>query len=312
MNLEQLQAFVKIVQSGSFTKAAELMGSQKSHLSRLLTQLEARLGVKLMERSTRSLSLTEMGREVYERAVAILAAVDDTERLAHNANAAPRGTLRLTCGAEFGTVAVSGWVDEYLYRHPQMACEVEYTSRLLDLVHEGFDLAIRVGALEESRLAARLLGTVEYGLFACPRYLAKHPAPQTPDELRQHDLVLFSDSLQRTAWKLSRGTQTAKVEGHARLRVNNSFAVRDALLRSLGVGRLPLMIAGEAMQAGRLVPVLPEWKPQPAPVHAVFPSNRYLTPKVRCFIDLAVERFGVPPPIVAASAAPPKKAARKR
>ncbi len=294
MNLDQMQAFVKIVQSGSFTRAAELLGSQKSHLSRVMTQLEAELGVQLIERTTRSLRVTEVGKEVFERAVGILSALDDMQRVVQNTRGEPRGTLRLTCGVEFGLIAVSGWVGEYLARHPMVAVETEYTSRVLDLVHEGFDLAIRVGPLRESRLAARALGNVEYGLFACPRYVARHGAPESVDALEQHQLLMFVDGSQRGSWQLQRDGETIKIDGPARLRANNSFALRDALLRSLGIGQLPLMVAAELVREGRLVQVLPDWSREPATVHAVFPSNRYLTPKVRAFIDLAVQRFPGP------------------
>jgi DNA-binding transcriptional LysR family regulator len=295
MTLEQLRILVKVVQSGSFTRAAELLGTQKSHVSRVVAQLEAELGAKLLERTTRTLSVTEVGREVFERAVGIATAVDDTVRLVQNVQGEPRGALRLTCGVEFGMLAVSGWIDEYLAAHPLVTAEVEYTSRVIDLVHEGFDLAIRVGALPASRLVARPLGRIEYALFACPQYLQRQGTPKAPDALRDHSLVMFSGATQRRGWQLvpegGSEADAVRVDGPARLRVNNSFAVRDALLRSLGIGQLPLLIAAEPVAAGRLLPVLPRWQPPAVPVHAVYPSNRYLSPKVRAFIDLALARF---------------------
>lgn len=295
MTLEQLKILVKVIQSGSFTRAAELLDTQKSYVSRVISQLEAELGTKLLERTTRSLSVTEMGREVFERAVGILAAVEDTSRLIHNAQGEPRGLLRLTCGTEFGMLAVGRWVNEYLGMNPMVTVEVEYASRVLDLVHEGFDLAIRLGRVQESRLVARPLGELEYALFACPRYLERHGRPSSPDQLREHSLVMFSGGTQRRGWTLTPADGTerdaVKIEGPARVRVNNSFAVRDALLQSLGIGQLPLLIASEGLAAQRLVPVLPKWRPPVVPVHAVYPSNRYLSPKVRAFVDLALERF---------------------
>lgn len=295
MTLEQLRIFVKVVQTGSFTRAAELLSTQKSYASRVVAQLESELGVKLLARTTRTLSVTEMGREVFARAVAILGAVEDTTRLVQNTQGEPRGLLRLTCGVEFGMLAVARWVDEFLAVHPLVSAEVEYTSRVLDLVHEGFDLSIRVGALQESRLVARPLGHIEYGLFACPRYLERHGLPLEPGQLKSHSLVMFSGGSHRKGWQLlppgGTSRDVIKVEGPARLRVNNSFVVRDALLRSLGVGQLPLLVAAEALSAGRLVPLLTDWKPAYVPVHAVYPSSRYLSPNVRAFVDLAVARF---------------------
>jgi len=293
MTLDQLRILVTVVQAGSFTAAAERLATQKSYVSRVLAALEAELGVKLLERTTRSLSVTEAGTAIYERALAILAAVEDTEQIAQSLHGEPRGTLRLTCGVEFGMLAVIDWIDTFLARHPQATVEAEYTSRVLDVVHEGFDVAVRVGPVQESRLVARQLGEIEYGLFACPRYLKQHGTPATPDALRQHALVMFTGGQHKRGWLLThRETgESARIDGPARLAVNHSFAVREALLRSHGIGVLPLLVAHEALVAGRLVPVLPAWPPAAVPVHAVYPSARYLSPKVRAFIDIALERF---------------------
>jgi LysR family transcriptional regulator for bpeEF and oprC len=295
MTLEQLRILTKVVQSGSFTRAADLLNTQKSYVSRVVAQLEAELGVKLLERTTRTLSLTEVGREVFERAVGILGAVEDTARMVQSALGEPRGQLRLTCGVEFGLLAVGRWVDEYLSTYAMVTADVEYTSRVQDLVHEGFDLAIRVGPIQESRLVARPLGELEYGLFACPRYLALRGCPENADQLRQHGLVMFSGGAQRRGWHLlpEGGTDrdAERIDGPVRLRVNNSFAVRDALKRGLGIGLLPLLVAADAVEEQALVPVMQKWRPLPVPVHAVYPSNRYLSPKVRAFVDLAIARF---------------------
>lgn len=304
MNLDHLQLFAKVVQSGSFTGAADALDTQRSYVSRVIAQLEAELGVKLLERTTRSIALTEVGREVYERAIGILGAVDDTRRIAQHAQGEPRGQLRLTCGVEFGLLAVGGWIDEYLARHPEVSVEAEYTSRVLDLVHEGFDLAVRIGEVQESRLVARRLGQLEYGLFAAPDYLRRQGLPAEPAELREHALIMFSPGGRRIAWELSLGPgrEVQRITGQARLRVNNSFAVRDAALRGLGIGQLPLLVAAQPGIGEQLVRVLPDWSSPPVPVHAVYPSNRYLSPKVRAFIDLALQRL--PQAAAAARAAP--------
>jgi len=292
MELAELQAFVKVAQSGSFTRAAELLGTQKSHLSRVVSGLERRLGVRLLERSTRAMHLTEVGREVFERALGILGAVEDTERAAQQMQAEPRGTLKLTCGAEFGTVAVNGWIGLYLARHPQVRVEADYTGRVLDLVHEGFDLAIRVGELPDSRLAARRLGALSYGLFASPAYLAAHPAPAAPEALREHALLFFSAGAHRAGWRLQRGKDECRIDGPARMRVNNSIAVRDAALAGLGIGQLPNRLAQPELEAGRLQRVLADWQLPGYPVHAVFASNRFLSAKVRAFVEVAAQHFG--------------------
>lgn len=291
MTLDQLQVLVKVVQSGSFTRAAELLGSSKGYLSRVLAQLESELGAKLLERTTRKLAVTETGREVYERALGILAAVEDTQRVAIEAQGEPRGTLRLTCGVEFGAIAVNGWAREYLEMYPLSAIDMEHTSRIIDLVHEGFDLAIRIGPLPESRLVARQLGAIDYGLFACPRYLDSHGTPGSIDDLGEHRLLMQSSGAHRQGWLLRNELTQKRVEGPARLRVNNNHALLDAMLHSLGIGQLPLLIAAPEVASGRLVSVLADWAAPPSPVHAVYPSARYLAPKVRSFIDLALARF---------------------
>lgn len=291
MELSELNAFVKVVQTGSFTRAAEILGTQKAYLSRVVTNLERKLGARLLERTTRSLSLTEVGREIFERAVGILGAVEDAERIAQKMLSEPRGTLRLTCGVEFGMIAVSRWINDYLRRYPQVSVESDFTGRIVDIVHEGFDLAVRVGTLSDSSLAARKLGDLRYGLFASPAYLARRGTPESPEQLGQHDLLQFSGGSHRQGWRLSRGSMERRVEFAGRLRVNNSFAVRDAVVQGLGIGQLPLAIVGQDAAAGKLARVLPDWQPPMVPVHAVFPGLRYLTPKVRAFIDQAASAF---------------------
>lgn len=292
MELSHLDTFVKVVQTGSFTRAAEQLRSQKAHVSRVISQLESELGVRLLERTTRSLSLTEIGREFFERAVGILGAAEDARRAVQKAQGEPRGTLRLSCGVEFGMLAVNGWVREYLLRHPDVNVDLEMTGRVVDIVHEGFDLAVRVGPLADSTLAARKLGELRYGLFAAPGYLRRQPPPAQPQDLAQHALIRFSGSRLRLVWTFTRGADAQRIEPAARLNANNSFAVRDAAVDALGIAQLPLLLAQPEVDAGRLVPVLPYWQLPSAPVHAVFASARYLTPKVRAFIDLAVEAFG--------------------
>jgi DNA-binding transcriptional LysR family regulator len=288
VELYELRALVKVVQTGSFTRAAEALNTQKAHVSRQIASLEKKLAVRLLERSTRSLSLTEIGREVFERAVGILGAVEDTERAAQHMQGEPFGVLRLTCGVEFGMAAVSGWIDAYLRRYPAVRVEADFTGRLVDLVHEGYDLAIRLGELPDSRLAARRLGELRYGLFASPDYLAQRGHPASPDALPGHNLLAFTGGRHRGAWLLQRGREEQRLDLAPRLGINNSYALREAAVQGLGIAPLPLMIAGSSIEEGRLQQVLPEWEPPRVPIHAVYPSSRYLTPKVRAFVDLAV------------------------
>ncbi|SKA70393.1 DNA-binding transcriptional regulator, LysR family [Thiothrix eikelboomii] len=291
MDLQELRTLIKVVQTGSFTQAAILLGSHKAHVSRTITQLEAKLGVRLLARSTRALRLTEIGREVFERAVGIIAAVDDTERVAQQMWTEPRGILRITCGTEFGMMVVSQWINQFLLDYPQITIEAEFTGRLVDLVHEGFDLAIRIGSLDDTRLVARRLGMLEYGLFANPAYLQRRGIPKHPEQLTQHDLLIFSGGQVTGTWSLTKASETIIVPLVSRLRLNNRVSLMDAALHGLGIVRLPWLLAQTETKQGQLSQVLEEWTMAQIPVHAVFPSNRYLTPKVRAFVDHAVQNF---------------------
>ena len=298
MTLDQLRVLVKVVDAGSFTGAADVLGVQRSHVSRVIAQLEAELGVTLLERTTRRQSVSEAGQAVYERAVGVLAAIEDTVRVTQDLQAQPQGQLRITCGVAFGIAAVGGWVETFLARHPQCTAEIEYASRELDLVHEGFDLAIRTGPLPDSRLAARRLGSFDYALYASPAYKERFGLPTTPGALHEHRRIVFTgDGTPARDWTLHhpQRRESVCIAGPTHLRVNAGAGVRSALLAGLGIGQLPQAVVGELVAEGRLLPVLTPWRPPAVEVFAVYPSNRYLTPKVRAFVELALELFPSPP-----------------
>ena len=292
MDFNQYRAFVTVVQSGSFTRAAELLRSQKARISKQISDLEAELGVRLLERTTRSLRLTEVGREIYERSVGILAAVEDTQRVAQAVHGEPHGQLRITMPLEFGLLIGFEWVRAVLDAHPQLAIEVESSSRIVDLVHEGFDLAIRVGPLADSRLAARKLGDLHYGLYAAPAYLQRRGIPMHIAELAHHELILFAPGGKPAALRIRHGEDAIYLGAvPPRLRVDSRYAQHSAALSGLGIAENLCLIAEPDLAAGRLVQVLREVRPPTVPVHAVFPSHRFLTPKVRAFVEYAKAHF---------------------
>lgn len=215
MDLVALRAFVKVTQTGSFTRAAEALGTRKAHLSRVIAALEKDLGVRLLARTTRSLSLTEIGRDFFERAMGILGAVEDAERAVQNAQGEPRGVLKLTCGVEFGMIAVSGWIATCLERHPEVRVDADFTSRVVDIVHEGFDLAIRVGPLADSALVARRLGDLHYGLYASGNYLDRRGTPVRPEDLVAHDTLAFAGGSHQSTWALSADEITERITAAA-------------------------------------------------------------------------------------------------
>ncbi len=294
MDLRHLTAFVKVVQTGSFTAAAVQLHTRKSHVSKLVSDFESKLGVRLLNRSTRALHLTEIGSNLFKRAVAILAAVEDAERIANTELDEPRGTLKMSCGVVFGLIAVNRWISSYLDLYPHMRVEADYSDRLVDIVQEGFDLAIRVGPLHDSRLAARKLGEMEYGLYASPGYLARRSVPRSPDALREHDILMFSAGGRGSTWKFIRNRKETRLSLQTRLNANNSHVLREAASQGQGIAQLLLAIAEPEVAAGRLRRVLRGWQLPKVPVNAVFPSRSHLTPKVRAFVDLAAESFGSP------------------
>ena len=288
---EQLRAFVAVARAGSFTRASESLATRKSHLSRLVMRLEARLDAQLLRRTTRSVTVTELGREVFERAVSILDALEDTERLAESAKSEPQGVLRLTCGEEFGLCVVSRWIAGFLADYPRVRLEADYTNRVVDIVKENYDLAIRVGTLGDGDLTASRLGEAEYGLFASPDYLADRGAPKRPRDLDGHDAVVFGVPGRAVELEVRRGPDSEILRLAPRLLVNNNLAARDAVAAGLGIGLLPRFQAARMVAQGRLAEVLPGWAKPPVPVHAVFSSSRYPTPKVRAFVDYAKRNF---------------------
>lgn len=204
-----------------------------------------------------------------------------------------RDAQRLTCGVEFSLVAVSAWIADHLQAYPQVQVDADVTNRVVDIVHEGYDLAVRVGPLQDSSLAARRLGQLDYALYASPGYLRRHGRPTHPRELAAHPLVVYAGAAPQGQWQLTRAGDTQRVKLQPRLRVNTSLAAKEALQRGLGIGLLPRRVAEPAGPGAALRRVLPEWAVPEVPVHAVFASARYLTPKVRAFIDLAAGSFGV-------------------
>lgn len=291
IDLEQLRAFVAVARAGSFTRAAESLATRKSHLSRLVMRLEARLDAQLLRRTTRSVTVTELGREVFERAVSILDALEDTGRLAESAKSEPQGVLRLTCGEEFGLCVVSRWIAGFLADYPKVRMEADYTNRVVDIVKENYDLAIRVGTLRDGDLTASKLGEAEYGLFASPDYLADRGAPSQPRDLDGHDTVVFGVPGRAVELEVRRGSDSEILRLAPRLLVNNNLAARDAVAAGLGIGLLPRFQAAQMVAQGRLTEILPGWAKPPVPVHAVFSSSRYPTPKVRAFVDYAKRNF---------------------
>ena len=286
----ELRALASVVERRSFTAAAEALETDKAHISRIVSRLEEKLGARLLERSTRRLNVTEVGREFYERASGILLALAETEAAVAKSLGKPAGILKLTAGPEFGLSCVNNWIAEYLKTFPDVRVEAEFTNRIVDIIHEGFDVAVRIGSLPDSELSARKLGELDYAFYASPAYLKGRKAPKAPADLSDHDLIMFAPR-GRPVWQLVKEREATKIDAEPRYAVNNNQAAMDMAVAGLGVVMTPIYMAEGAVASGALRQVLPGWSRIPVPVHAVFASSRYMTPKVRAFVDLAAQAF---------------------
>ena len=289
MDLNDLLVFTRVVQTGSFTAAARALEMTKSSVSRKLTDLEDRIGARLIQRTTRKLSLTDVGRAYYEDCARIVGEIEEAELAVSRMQATPRGTLRVTVPLAFGVVG--GLVAEFLKRYPDVRIELSATDRQIDLVEEGFDVAIRAGALADSSLIARPLGTMRRVLVAAPSYLKRRGHPKTPAELEAHECLVFAAASSPARWTLRSAGQSVDVIVPARLTANDFELLREAAESGLGIASMPELLCRDDLARGLLRPVLQKWCAEETPVHAVYPSARHLSPKVIAFVELVRERF---------------------
>jgi len=293
MDLNDILVFAKVVQAGSFTGAARDLDMPKSTVSRRVSDLEERLGARLLQRTTRKLSLTDVGRSFYQHAARVVAEAEEAERTVNQMQAAPRGLLRVTMPLSFGFLAPI--VAAFMRRYPEVQVELFGTGRLVDLVEEGFDVAIRAGELGDSSLVARSLGTLKSYLVASPAFLRRHGTPKGPEDLAGFDCIVFGAGPERTSWQLIRGGNATRVRVMARLVVNDFEFLDHAARSGLGIVILPLFRCVDDLRAKKLRRVLSEWSVREVPIHAVYPSTRHLSPKVRVFLDHLREQMTPPP-----------------
>ncbi len=288
-----LNAFVKVAETRSFSEAAEKVGLSKSAVSRLVAGLEADLGVRLFHRTTRSIAMTEAGQGYFDRASRILADLEEADLAVSQLQAAPRGRLRVSAPMSFGFLHLAPALPDFLHLYPEVRIDVAMNDRFVDLVEEGFDVAVRIGQLEDSGLIARRLAPVRLAVCASPDYLARRGVPLAPEDLRSHDCLCNSNLAHAHEWKFIRpdGSQvTVSVDGP--LTVNNGDSLKAAALGGLGIITLPTFIVGEELSRGSLVSLLEAYLPGQIALHALYPHARHLSPKVRAFVDFLAARFG--------------------
>lgn len=292
----QLEAFTRIAETGSLTEAARRLGLSRSRLSRVLQELEARLGVRLVNRTTRRLSLTEPGQRLLPRCQRLLADLVEAEEEAVVAGGRPRGLLRVSAPVSFGTLHLAPLVPDYLAAFPEVELDLVLDDRFVDLIDEGFDLAVRIGRLADSGLVARRLAPCRMQVCAAPAYLARHGAPTSPAELARHACLGYSYWAGGGAWELIGPDGPVLVRFRPRLRANSGEALAAAAAAGQGIVAEPTFILAPWLASGALVPILPGWRVRELAVHAVFPEGRLVSAKVRRFVELLAARLGPEPP----------------
>jgi DNA-binding transcriptional LysR family regulator len=312
---QALTTFAKVVETGSFARAADRLNISVSAASRQVSELEAHLGARLLNRTTRTLSLTEPGQAFYERCVQLLADLDEAEEAITVSSVVPRGTLRMTASISFGVRYLAPAIAAFEAAHPQLRFDIELSDRPIDLVDKGLDLAIRIGDIGSQALIGRRIGVAQIVCCAAPAYLAAQAPPATPDDLRRHLCLTYEYSSEGNTWRFTdteARVHEVKVSGHAH--ANNGAMLAALAVQGRGITLAPDFIVADDVRAGRLVALLPGYTPPAINITAAYPSRRHLSAKVRAFIDFLAERFVRNPEwrLDTGTAVPARRATRAR
>ncbi|MEK1939990.1 MAG: LysR family transcriptional regulator [Pseudomonas sp.] len=288
--LDSMKVYVLAVEKGSLSAAATACGISATMAGNHLRRLEKRLGMQLLNRTTRRQHLTGFGEDYYVRCKEILRLVAETDAQAQNLQLAPAGTLRISAPVTFGTEALMPALSDYLDRYPDVSVDVALSDRVVDLVEEGFEAAIRIGQLPDSALIAKSLAPYRLMMCASPDYLARKGTPAVPEDLSQHECLSFSPAA-LAHWRMADADGLYRVPVSGRLRVNHGQALRVAALHGLGIVLQPAILLEADVQAGRLVQVLATHELPARPMSVVYLPDRYRSPKLRSFVDFLLERF---------------------
>ena len=291
-----IEAFTAVVEAGSFSAAGERLGIAKSVVSRRISKLERRLGSRLLHRTTRRLSLTDAGKNFYQRAVQILADLDDAEQSVTEETIELRGSLKLAAPLSFGLMHLSDAITDFLNEHPAIELNLDLNDRNINLVEEGFDMAVRIGELQDSTLVARRLGTVRNMTCASRAYLERHGEPTHPDELHKHIGLQYSNINYKQQWHYQTPEgKTIYAQPQIRIRANNGDALAAAASAGLGITRGPTFILGSYIKEGSLVTILNEYQRDAVGIYAVYPPGRLIPRRILVFSDFLAGRYGERP-----------------
>ena len=289
--LHELEVFVAVADAGSFAKAGNRLRLSPPAVTRAISALEDRLGARVFNRTTRSLTITEVGLRFLESAKRVLNDLDTAEKEAIGETAVPHGHLTVTASVTFGRSALAPVVGDFLNQHPRISVSVLLLDRITNLVEEGIDLAVRIGPLPDSSLIAKRIGTVRRVLVASPAYLAQRGKPQTPADLRLHSMIAFTGLMPNREWRFLDGRSGNSVSFMPRLEINDAVSSIAAAETGDGITIALSYMVAEKINEGRLVTVLDEFTPPAVPVSLVYPQSRLISPKVRAFVDFATPRL---------------------
>ncbi len=293
--LDAMRAFTKVVASGSYAEAARRLGLTRSAVSKAVMEIEHALGVRLLDRTTRRVTPTEAGLAYYERCVAIVAQVEETEIQISRLHDEPRGVLKVNAPMSFGIHYLGTAVAAFMVLYPDLRVEMTLNDRFIDPLEEGVDVTVRIGALGDSTLIARRLAPARRVLVAAPGYIERHGAPLGPGDLAAHRCLAYGHSTAAQRWQLTRNGAALTAQINAALWSNNGEVLRAAALAGIGIANLPTFLAGPDIRAGDLATVLPDYPPAELGIFALYAPNRYLAAKTRVFIDFLTSRFGGEP-----------------
>jgi len=292
----EMAAFVRVVDAKGFSAAAPALGLTPSAVSKLITRLEARLGVRLLQRTTRALSLTADGEAFYAAARRIVGEIAALETEISEQRGTPHGLLRVTTSLAFSTHQLAPVIGEFLERYPAIQLELMPTDRVVDMVEESVDVAIRIGRLPDSSFMARKIGEDVRLVCAAPQYLAAHPAPRRPEDLSRHNCIVSRDRAYLNRWPFRIDGEVREIEVGGRLAVSEGEAQMRLALQGLGIVRLTRLTVAGAIKRGELVALLQDYSAEePVPIHAVYPHRRHLASKVTAFVEFILEKFTPPP-----------------
>ena len=292
MRIDSMETFVRVVEAGGISAAAAGMGIAKSAVSRRISELEEQLGVQLFRRSTRRMNLTDTGRSLYERCVNILADVEEAEQTVSSEHGTLRGRLRVALPLSFGLSQLGPAINAFLQAHPDLEFDLDFNDRQVDLLAEGFDLALRIGDLEDSSLIARRLADIRSCVCASPEYLRRAGRPRRPGDLAQHACLTYSLVPEPLVWRYRDAAgKRGSVRVSSRLQANNGDFLHRAALEGQGIVLQPLFIVQSSLDEGRLLPLLTEYEWPATSAHALYPHTRHLSQRVRAFIDFLADWF---------------------